>query len=112
MNTPCLRFTCLFEELLIVVKASATGLRKVQISPQTSEGVRPSEYQEDEVGQVVEHDGRQEGNAEVGDSPDDDGYGCALGSCCCREDLSGDQPDRGQPPDTKSSWTQISDGLT
>lgn len=111
MNAPRLRFACLFEELLVVIKASATSLRKIQISPHTSEGVRSSKYQENEVGQVVEHDGRQEGNTEIGNAPDDDGYGSALGSCCRWEDFGRDQPDGRQPADTESAYIQISDCL-
>lgn len=103
VNSPCLRFTSLLKELLVVIEASAASLREVEVGPQTGNGVRSCEHEEYEVRQIVEHDGCQEGDAEVGHPPDDDGYSSSLGSCRGREDLSWNQPDRRKPTDTESA---------
>lgn len=102
-HAPCLSFTRLLEELLVVVEAPATSLGEVKPRPQPGDSVGGREYEEYEVRQVVEHDGCQECDCEVGDAPDNDGDGGSLGARGGGEDFSGNQPDCCEPADAKGA---------
>lgn len=90
-DSPSTRLFGLFEELLVLFKAAATGFGLVEIGPDSSEHVREAEDKEEPVVKVVEEDGCQECNSKVSQTPDNDTDSCALRTSSSREDLSGNK---------------------
>ena len=81
----------LLKELLILLEAAATGLGLIEISPGTGEKIRRTKDQEQPVVETVEHDGCEQRHGEVGDAPDYDADGGALGASGGRVDLGWDE---------------------
>lgn len=79
------------KESLVLLKASTTALGQIRPRPKTGNGIRSGEDEEEPVAQVVEHDGRQEGDGEVGEAPDDNADGGGLSASGGRIDLCGNQ---------------------
>ncbi|ROW04554.1 hypothetical protein VMCG_05117 [Cytospora schulzeri] len=91
------------EELLVVLEAAAAALGQVQVRPDAGDGVGGGEDEEDPVLEVVEQDGAEQGDGEVGEAPDHDGDGGRLGTRRRGVDLGRDEPDGGQPADAEGA---------
>lgn len=87
----------LLKELQILIEAPAARLRHVHVRPHAREQVRRRENGEQLVGEVVEEDRGEERDGEVGEAPDDDADGGALGAGGGGVDFGGDEP-RGREP--------------
>jgi len=96
-NPPSPLLFRLLKELQVLIEAASTSLRHVEEGPHAGEQVCGGEDGEELVGQVVEEDGREERDSEVGEAPDDDADGGALGTGGCWVDFGGDEPGGCEP---------------
>ena len=93
----------ILEELLVLLETPPAALGTIRPRPHAGESVRQREDEKDVVLEVIEHDGRGEGDGEIGEAPDDDADGGALGAGSGGVDLGRDEPDGGQPADTEGA---------
>jgi hypothetical protein len=89
-NPPTPSLPRLLKELQVLIKRPPSSLRHVHIRPGSGEQVCGAEDGEELVAEVVEEDGRQEGDGEVGQAPDYHADGGALGAGGCGVDFGGD----------------------
>lgn len=97
------------EELLVLLKGAVPALGTVQVGPEAGQGIGAGKDEEQVELEVVEADGRQQGDGEVGQAPDDDADGGALRARRRRVDLGRDQPGRHQPADAKHRRREVED---
>ena len=71
-DAPAAALGGLLEEILVLLERAPAALRAVGPAPPAGEGVGGAEDEEEPVGEVVEPDGRQERDGEVGQAPDHD----------------------------------------
>lgn len=102
-NAPTALLLSRIEKLLILIETAPPTLGRIQPRPHAGEDIGGCEHEKDPVFQVVEEDGRQQGDGEVGQAPDYDGHGGALGARRGRVDFGGDQPDGGEPADAEGT---------
>lgn len=100
---------CLLEEFLVLLECAVPALWTVQIGQDPSYGVGGGKDKQQEVLEVVEPDGRQKGDGEIRQAPDDDRDGGPLGSRCRREDFGRDQSWWDEPADPKDCSRRVQD---
>lgn len=97
------------EEFLVLLERTVPRLRAVQVCEDARDGVGGGKDQQEPVLEAVEADRGEEGDGEIGQAPDDDGDGSALGSRRRGEDLGRDQPGGHEPADAKDRGRRVQD---
>ena len=108
-NTPPPPLRRLLEEILILLKRPPSTFGTVHPTPPARECVRDAEDEEEPVGEVVEHDGREECDGEVGEAPDDNRDGGALAAAGGGVYLGGHKPGRDEPADAEDGGGEVED---
>lgn len=97
------------KEILILLETPPPTLGTIHPGPPTGKRVREREHQEQPVLEIVEADGRQQRDGEIGKAPDDDGDGGALGARAGGVDLGGDEPGWDEPADAEGGGGEEED---